>query len=112
VYRFLDDKRPAAQHYLTVRELEPHRSFKKDLEKECRACSLSVFTDKEEVVRIQRLVPRWRVPVAEGKLDSTSGVVKHTPSLGTNNSHHSWWIPVTVKAWNLFYATIDPPENT
>jgi len=110
VYRFLKSESIEPQHFLTVRELAPNRPFP-DLEKECRACSLSVLTDKEEVIRLQKTVPRFRQPAAVGKLQENSGKVKHTPSAGqANSSHHSWWIPTNVNPCDLFNEIIKLPN--
>jgi hypothetical protein len=111
VYRFLEDSCIKQEYFLTVRELQPSRKFPEP-EKECRACSLSVFTNREEVISLQKRVPRWRKPVAVGRLTETSGKVKHTPSHGTNNSHHSWWVPKDVKSWALFHEIIETPKST
>ena len=109
VYRFLEEREIKPEHFLTVRELSPHRKFS-PAEKECRACSLSVFTSREEVVRLQRTVPRWRKPAAIGNLEPDSGKLKHTPSPGKNNTHHSWWVPTEIKPWSLFNGIIEPPK--
>ena len=109
IYRFLEDKNIKLEDFLTVREKHPRRPFP-EAEKECRACSLSVFTKKEEVISLQRKVPRWRKPAAVGAISPDSGVVKHTPSPGTDNSHHSWWVPVDVKPWTLFHEVLAPPQ--
>lgn len=111
VYRFLEDSCIKQEHFLTVRELQPSRKFP-EAEKECRACSLSVFTNREDVINLQKRIPRWRKPVAIGRLEETSGKVKHTPSPGTNNSHHSWWVPKDVKPWALFHEIIEIPKST
>ncbi len=110
IYRFLKDNEITPSHFLTVRESDPNRKFPES-EKECRACSLSVFTNREEVIRLQKTVPRWRKPAAIGRLEENLGKVKHTPSSGTNNSHHSWWVPSDVKPWKLFHEIIEPPKN-
>jgi hypothetical protein len=110
VYRFLNDNKDTSRNFLTVRELQPKRTFP-ELEKECRACSLSVFTDKDEVIKLQSVVPRWRKPVAILKLDKTSGKIKHTPSPNTDNSHHSWWVPVDLNPETLSQKIIQPPAS-
>jgi hypothetical protein len=111
VYRFLEGSEIKPDDFLTVREKNIDRKFP-EIEKECRACSLSVFTSREEVIRLQRKVPRWRKPAVAGRLEETSGKVKHPPSPGTNNSHHSWWVPIDIQPWTLFYAVIEPPQQT
>jgi hypothetical protein len=70
---------------------------------------LSVFTDQAEVLRLQRRVPRWRKPIAIGQLNEFSGKLKHTPSPQTNNSHHSWWVPQTMQAIDLFDEVLEVP---
>jgi hypothetical protein len=108
VYRFLNDSENISRSFLTVRELQPKRTFPQ-AEKECRACSLSVFTDKDEVVKLQSTIPRWRKPVAIVRLDENSGKIKHTPSPDTDNSHHSWWIPINLSPETLSQTVIQPP---
>jgi hypothetical protein len=111
VYRFLDnDNQLKHENFLTVKEKSPNRAFKQS-EKECRACALSVFTDRDEVIALQDTVPRWRRPIAIGKINTTSGLIKHTPSSDTNNSHHSWWVPVNIKPWQLFSQVIEAPTT-
>ena len=65
VYRFLEGNGIHSSDFLTVRDKVPNRKFP-EIEKECRACSLSVFTDRSEVLSLQRQVPRWRKAVAIG----------------------------------------------
>lgn len=107
VYRFLEGNVIQSSDFLTVRDKAPDRKFP-EIEKECRACSLSVFIDRDEVLRLQRRVPRWRKAIAIGHLKETSGKLKHTPSPQTNNSHHSWWVPKDVSAVDLFVDFIEP----
>jgi hypothetical protein len=112
-YRFFEDDKTIPENFLTVRELTPHRKFPEP-EKECRACSISIFTDKEEVIRLQNTIPRWRRSVGVVNIDPTSGKVKHTPSVNTTNSHHSWWTPIGLVPSSLLCTVIKPkpPENT
>ena len=110
VYRFLEGNGIDSSDFLTVRDKVPNRKFP-EIEKECRACSLSVFTDRSEVLSLQRRVPRWRKAVAIGQLNVTSGKLKHTPSPQTNNSHHSWWVPKDVSAVDLFWNVMEAPSE-
>jgi hypothetical protein len=111
VYRFLDGDFILPTDFLTVREKAPNRQFP-ETEKECRACSLSVFTDREEVLRLQRRIPRWRKALAIGYLNEFCGKLKHTPSPQTNNSHHSWWVPQAVSAIDLFDQVLKVPSES
>jgi hypothetical protein len=106
MYRFLEGDGITASDFLTVRDKAPERRFPES-EKECRACSLSVFTDRSEVLRLQRRVPRWRKAIAIGQLTETSGKLKPQ----TNNSHHSWWVPMGVNAIDLFFEVMEPPSG-
>jgi hypothetical protein len=110
VYRFLEGAPISSADFLTVREKAIDRRFSEP-EKECRACSLSVFTDLEAVLSLQRRVPRWRKAVTIGHLDETSGKLKHTPSPHTNNSHHSWWVPQDIRAIELFSEVLEVPSE-
>ncbi|WP_271254895.1 hypothetical protein [Pseudanabaena sp. Chao 1811] len=112
VYRFLGDNEIKSEHFLTVRELYPKRKFP-ETEKECRACSLSVLVSRDEAIRLQKTIPNYmKKSIAEGKLEESSGKIKHTPSAGKNDSsHHSWWVPSDVKPWTLFQEIIEPPQS-
>ena len=112
VYRFLkcNDAKIEPEHFLTVREVSPnHEKYEKE-DIECKACSLSVLTNNEDVLRLQKRVPRWRLPVAVGILDVTAGKIKYTPSKPMGNSHHSWWIPIDIKPCEFFNQIIPPPS--
>ncbi|WP_333435031.1 hypothetical protein [Microcoleus sp. D2_18a_D3] len=54
---------------------------------------------------VNRRTGRFKnMKVAVANLTPDSGRIKHTPSPGTKNSHHSWWVPVNVEALTLFEA--------
>ena len=60
----------------------------------CKASGLSVFTDKDDAVRLLRRVPGMRSPgnlLASAILTPEAGKLMHTPRNG--NSHHTWWAP-------------------
>lgn len=103
VYRLIQEDFPTTDDFLTVRQLYPNRQFPES-EKECRACAISIFTSRNDVT-VHRRTGRFKnMKVAVANLTPDSGRIKHTPSLGTKNSHHSWWVPVSVEAWSLFQA--------
>ncbi len=108
VYRFIEQDRPTPEDFLTVRELYPTRKFP-ETEKECRACAISVFASKEDL-RLTRRFGRFRnAKIAIGYLTPEAGILKHTPTPKTNNSHHSWWTPIGVEPWT-FFQIVDPNE--
>jgi hypothetical protein len=110
VYRWIKKDSPTPEDFLTVRDLYPNRPFPEN-DKECRACANSVYTSRDDM-RINRTTGRFRdMNVAVGHLTPDLGRIKHTPSPGTKNSHHSWWIPIDVEAWTLFQA-IDITKET
>ena len=112
VYRFLKrkDAKIESEHFLTVREASPnHKKYEKE-DIECKACSLSVLTNSEDVLSLQKRVPRWRLPAAIGVLNVTAGKIKHSASKDIGNSHHSWWVPTDIKPCEFFNQIIPPPS--
>ena len=103
VYRLIQQDSATADDFLTVRQLYPNRQFL-DSDKECRSCALSVFNSRDDVT-VNRRTGRFKnMKVAVANFTPDSGRIKHTPSPGTKNSHHSWWVPVNVEALTLFEA--------
>ena len=65
-------------------------------------CGLSVHADAEDSQRLKKRIGKFRKrKIAKGELDSTLGVIKHTPSQ-QEKSHHAWWVPVEAKPWTAF----------
>jgi hypothetical protein len=88
VYRLIQQDSATADDFLTVRQLYPNRQF----------------PDSDDVT-VNRRTGRFKnMKVAVANLTPDSGRIKHTPSPGTKNSHHSWWVPVNVEALTLFEA--------
>lgn len=111
IYRFLFKNNEVCQiNFLSKREENPARRYD-ELDKECKACGLSVLADRDEVIRLQRKVPRYRYPSAVANLTEDAGKVKHTPDRRNKmNSHHTWWVPAEIKPWELFGEIIEPPS--
>jgi len=98
VYRLINGQVPKEYDFKPYRQLYPDRVF--DIP-ECQACSLSVYTDKADVVRLKKRIPATRnKKVACGSLNSSCGKLKPTPS--KENSHHSWWVPTDLQPWLTF----------
>lgn len=109
VYRFLlREQEISPSNFRTKKEENPSKVFKKK-EQECEACGLSVLVDKEEILRIQRRVPRYRKKIAVANLTEGTGKVKHTPT-AEMSSHYTWWIPRDVKPWELVKEVLEPPK--
>lgn len=108
VYRLISQNPPTSEDFKTVREQNPGRTFP-EKEKECRACAVSVYTSKDDLIKLIKLTRRTgrfrNAKVAVGNLTPELGLIKHTPSPPErNNSHHSWWVPIDVTVSDLFKA--------
>lgn len=67
------------------------------------ARALSVFTDDDDIPRLQRRLKVFRTRInlkAVGILEPHCGKMVNTPS--HEASHHDWWKPVDVDATPLF----------
>ena len=83
VYRLVSAS-PNDSDFLSQRALYPDKSFHAS---ECRARSLSVFTDKDDAKAISCLPAHSAKKIAAVQLSLVAGVVKQTGK----NSHRSWW---------------------
>ena len=93
VYRFIDGDSPQPEDFLSWREQNPNQSCPKGVT-ECQACGLSVFTTQEGVcIALRRKPFLRRKQIALGQLAPDNGVLLNTPSKGTGDNHHTWWIP-------------------
>ena len=101
VYRLVRNNPPQAEDFRTLFEENPKR-FKNRAD--VRNCGLSVHTelqDSEQLKKAMRMVPRFKNnQIAEGELNPTLGLIKHTPS--EYESHHSWWVPIGAEPWLVF----------
>ena len=66
---------------------------------------LSVHRDSQDSERLrERLKNRARKfknrQIAEGSLNSTLGMIRHTPSI--EESHHTWWVPIGAEPRLVF----------
>jgi hypothetical protein len=100
VYRLVDKVNFDEQDFFSYRELYPERQW--DGITECVAGGISIYTDIEGIHRLRRRVKSMRhKKLIAGQLEPTHGKMKHTPS-ETHISHHTWWIPLEAKPWEVF----------
>jgi len=89
VFRLVSSNPPAASDFESYAEMYPNK-----WEGNCEASGLSVFTGKDDALRLARRVPGLSALgnlIATASLTPASGKLKYTPRNG--NSHHTWWAP-------------------
>jgi hypothetical protein len=98
-YRLVDQDPPSEDDFIPHKLLYPDRRYPD----ECKACGLSVFTEINDFIELQRRVPALRGSlISVGNLTPEMGKILPTPYRG--NSHHSWWIPdgmLVAKSFNV-----------
>jgi hypothetical protein len=100
VYRFVSKDPPSEKDFISMRLRKPQEKFE-DLEKECRACGLSVLSTLEDIEKMRRRLPPMKKKlIAIGNLGSKHGKILHTPSF--ESSHHTWWVPRNIYPWKIF----------
>lgn len=73
----------------------------------CQACGISVYTDLNEVLRVQKRTPAARNKfIARYEVNENDGLIKNTP--GNSPNHHTWWIVEGNQVWERF-ENIAPP---
>ncbi|MFY9227421.1 MAG: hypothetical protein WAQ98_32415 [Blastocatellia bacterium] len=98
VYRVIEGSIPTNEDFISFQEQNPQKCYHP---RECDACGISVYTILEDVVKLQRRVPKFKNKrIAIGKLTPEMGMLKPTP--GKEPSHHSWWIPLGIQPLNIF----------
>lgn len=85
-YRLIPRFPPEKQDFFSHRKLFPTRKFKTN---ECRARSVSIFSELEECAKIRKLPAHRKKIIIQLTLSPESGVVLQT---GRNKKHYSWWM--------------------
>ncbi len=85
VYRAVQSNPPIDSDFISHRAIWPHKIFKVS---ECRARSVSVFTEVDACINLTKLPKQKGKIVAKMILPPQSGVIKRT---GRCRSHMSWW---------------------
>lgn len=98
VYRLISGDKAQASDFIPYFLLKPGTDWKS---RKCRACGLSVYTQKEDVEKAREINNGLRdFKIAKGHLSPESGRILETPSHG--DSHHTWWVGKNVAAERLF----------
>ncbi|PBJ92304.1 hypothetical protein CMV24_27940 [Pseudomonas plecoglossicida] len=85
-YRLCESNTVTDRDFLSHRHLFPHKTFNVP---ECRARSISVFRDKNDLSGILKLPVHRNKTVVQLKLNACDGVAMKTGKV--NDSHYSWW---------------------
>lgn len=104
-YRFVRSRPPASSDF--VRPIDLPRKTQVPADKLCDYYALSIYTDERDIPVAREFIPGFlKKLVARGELTSESGVCKRDPmQFGASppmESHHNWWIPVSVNPVPLF----------
>lgn len=98
VYRFVKNNPPEAGDFISYQLLNPEEDYR---EKTCQACGISVYRDKDDLLKKQNRVPAKRGShIAEGNLNPDIGKILATPHQG--DSHHTLWIHSGIRAEDNF----------
>jgi hypothetical protein len=102
VYRFVRKNPPENGDFIGYRLLHPLEDYK---EKTCQACGISVYRDKNDLLKMQSRVPAKKGShIAKGNLNPDIGQILPTPHQG--DSHHTWWVPSGIQA-NDYFSVAD-----
>lgn len=97
-YRLVEYNPPQAKDFKSVFEENPEQFTHIPMVKRC---GLSVHTDPRDSNQLKKRVRKFRNrQIAEGRLNSTLGMIQHTPS--AEESHHTWWVPIGAEPWLVF----------
>lgn len=86
-FRLATQNPPVEADYLSHRQIYPERKFNVS---ECRARSLSIFSERAECENIKKLPVHRGKHIVALRLFPKCGVVKHTGKL--EEAHYSWWV--------------------
>ena len=97
VYRLVRSDPPQAEDFLSTWEEFPGRFPEPNI----KISGTSVYTDQKDIPRLKKRIGHLRNrKTAKGELNSTLGMILHTPSY--EKSHHTWWIPIRAEPWLVF----------
>ncbi len=107
VYRLVQSDPPQSEDFIPLYIDKPENFERKPISEVCQGCGVSVCKDKQDIERLQSSSGKMRKRhIAEGELNPTLGVIKHTPSR-KYKSHHTWWVPIGIKPWVVFHVVND-----
>ncbi len=98
VHRFVRNNPPENNDFRSNRLLHPQQDFGENI---CQACGLSVYRDKNDLIRkLRRLPAKRKCHIATGNLNPDTGKILPTPTQG--DSHNTWWVPIGIRAEDYF----------
>jgi hypothetical protein len=96
VYRLTLNNPPIEDDFLS--HIESDKQYPKG--EDCLAASVSVYKDKEDVIKQKKKIPAYKRNgfIAKGSIRTSSGVVHESNS----SSHVEWWLYKGQKVSHLF----------
>lgn len=88
-YRLVKQFPPSQEDFYSHKKLYPKKHFKTN---ECRAHSLSIFSDPNECAKLLKLPLHKHKKIVQLTLPPESGVILPT---GNHPTHYSWWKTAT-----------------
>jgi hypothetical protein len=88
VYRLVDHTPMEPDDIWSYRKIYPNKVFRVD---ECKARACSVFTDREDVIKLKKIRNFKNKKLVLINIEEKDGVLLNTPG-PIGKSHHSWWI--------------------
>ncbi|PHS18439.1 MAG: hypothetical protein COA78_02105 [Blastopirellula sp.] len=85
-FRLVTEIQPIVEDYYSLREIFPDKKFNTC---ECRARSLSVFSEKSDCEIINKLPAHRNKHMVALRLSPDCGLIKQT---GNKKTHFSWWV--------------------
>lgn len=106
VYHLVQYNPPQVEDFVTYYQEDPN-FFQSNPHLICKGCGVSVYTDLKDIRRLKKRYKKFKNrQIAEGNLNPTLGVMKHTPS-NRRKSHYTWWVPVGVEFVDIFKVIND-----
>ncbi|WP_345844267.1 hypothetical protein [Shewanella algae] len=84
-FRLIENEIIESDDFISHRKIWPNKAFHVS---ECRARSVSVYSDIEECRAIKKLPAHKQKKIAKVILKKDDGYIKQT---GQNKEHYSWW---------------------
>jgi hypothetical protein len=108
VYRLVTNDPPTADDFLSYWTMFPGTEWG---ERKCKACGLSVFSNRDDAIKLLQLPKFQNCRVAASSvLTDAHGVTNPTPN-HLSPSHVTWWVPLGVEVQPLFAVLAEADEG-
>ena len=92
-YRVTKANPPTTNDFISAyhdNRVHADRQIERGLRSHCETLGLSVFSDRDDAIRMARQIPKLGAHIAMVTLTEASGVILATG--GQFDSHHTWWL--------------------